>query len=69
MLTTTLRALERDGIVSRTIYAEVPPRVEYEVTALGRTLTEPVLALAKWAAANQAAIVANRMTFDRDRQD
>jgi DNA-binding HxlR family transcriptional regulator len=64
MLTMTLRALERDGLVTRTIFAEVPPRVEYDVTALGRTLSEPVLKLAMWAADNQAAILANRDAFD-----
>ena len=46
MLTVTLRALERDGLVTRTIFAEVPPRVEYRVTDLGRTLSGPVMALA-----------------------
>jgi DNA-binding HxlR family transcriptional regulator len=65
MLTNTLRALERDGLVTRTIYAEVPPRVEYEVTELGRTLAEPVLRLAMWAAEHQDDIVANRIAFDK----
>ena len=64
MLTLTLRALERDGLVTRTIYAEVPPRVEYAVTELGRTLGQPVLALALWAADNQDAILAHRGDFD-----
>jgi DNA-binding HxlR family transcriptional regulator len=64
MLTNTLRALERDGLVTRTIFAEVPPRVEYRVTELGRTLSEPVLRLAMWAADNQATIIANRFGFD-----
>jgi DNA-binding HxlR family transcriptional regulator len=64
MLTLTLRALERDGLVTRTIYAEVPPRVEYAITDLGRTLSQPVLALAMWAADNQDAILANRGAFD-----
>ncbi|MFJ3403824.1 winged helix-turn-helix transcriptional regulator [Promicromonospora sp. NPDC090134] len=66
MLTITLRALERDGLVTRTIYAEVPPRVEYAVTDLGRTLGQPVLALATWAADNQDAILANRGAFDAE---
>lgn len=66
MLTHTLRGLERDGLVTRTIYAEVPPRVEYEATELGRTLTEPVLRLASWAADNQAAILAHREHFDAE---
>ena len=64
MLTHTLRALERDGLITRTIYAEVPPRVEYAVTDLGRTLIAPVLALAMWAADNQGEILAHRGSFD-----
>jgi DNA-binding HxlR family transcriptional regulator len=64
MLTTTLRALERDGLITRTIYPEVPPRVEYAMTELGRTLSGPVLVLATWAADNQAAILTNRDGFD-----
>ncbi|NYF09220.1 DNA-binding HxlR family transcriptional regulator [Leifsonia sp. AK011] len=64
MLTITLRALERDGLIERTVYAAVPPRVEYETTELGRTLTEPVLRLAAWAAANQDAIVDHRIAYD-----
>jgi DNA-binding HxlR family transcriptional regulator len=64
MLTLTLRALERDGLVTRTIFAEVPPRVEYEVTKLGFSLSDPVLALALWAADHQDAITANRAAFD-----
>ncbi|WP_275477780.1 winged helix-turn-helix transcriptional regulator [Herbidospora cretacea] len=64
MLTLTLRNLERDGIVQRTIYPEMPPRVEYEVTAFGHTLADPVLGLARWAADNQNTIVANRRAFD-----
>ena len=49
MLTHTLRQLERDGLVERTVYPSVPVRVEYELTALGRTLIEPLAALAQWA--------------------
>lgn len=49
MLTQTLRDLERDGLVKRTIYAEIPPRVEYELTALGRTLCGPLGSLTQWA--------------------
>jgi DNA-binding HxlR family transcriptional regulator len=49
MLTQTLRDLERDGLVKRTIYAEIPPRVEYELTALGRTLCTPLGSLTQWA--------------------
>jgi hypothetical protein len=58
--------LERDGLVTRTLFPEVPPRVEYEATELGRTLTEPVLRLAMWAAGPQAAIIANREAFDSE---
>jgi DNA-binding HxlR family transcriptional regulator len=49
MLTQTLRDLERDGLVKRTMYAEIPPRVEYELTALGKTLCGPLSALTQWA--------------------
>jgi len=69
MLTLTLRALERDGLVDRTIYAEVPPRVEYRVTELGLSLSDPVLRLAMWAADHQSAIIANRTAFDADAQE
>ncbi|MEV4328113.1 helix-turn-helix domain-containing protein [Microbispora rosea] len=65
MLTLTLRSLERDGLVKRVIYPEIPPRVEYEVTPFGRTLSEPVLALTRWAADNQDTILGNRHAFDR----
>jgi DNA-binding HxlR family transcriptional regulator len=64
MLTVTLRALERDGLVTRTIFAEVPPRVEYRVTDLGRTLGGPVMALAGWAADHQLEISVHRSDFD-----
>ncbi|GAA4964476.1 DNA-binding HxlR family transcriptional regulator [Nonomuraea thailandensis] len=65
MLTLTLRNLERDGLVKRVIYPEVPPRVEYEVTPFGRTLSEPVLALARWTADHQDTLRANRRAFDQ----
>jgi DNA-binding HxlR family transcriptional regulator len=48
MLTLTLRELERDGLVTRTVYPTVPPRVEYQLTKLGRTLREPLIAVADW---------------------
>ncbi|MBD5786010.1 helix-turn-helix transcriptional regulator [Cellulosimicrobium terreum] len=67
MLSLTLRHLERDGLVSRTAYAEVPPRVEYELTEVGRTLIPPALALADWAIANNPGIEANRESFDSRR--
>ena len=60
MLTVTLKELERDGLVTRTAYPEVPPRVVYELTALGRSLMDAVLTLAGWAASNHSAIAAHR---------
>jgi DNA-binding HxlR family transcriptional regulator len=69
MLTITLRALERDGLVTRTIYPQIPPRVDYEVTELGRALIEPVLLLARWAAAHQDQILANRAIYDRQAEE
>jgi len=69
MLTITLRGLERDGLVSRTIYPEIPPRVVYDVTDLGRTLGEPVRTLAVWAADNQEQILAHRERFDAEGSD
>lgn len=65
MLTETLRQLERDGIVQRTVYAEVPLRVEYALTPMGQTLIEPLAALADWAEEHRAAIVAAREHYDR----
>src|SRR6266436_10012275 len=49
MLTLTLRGLERDGLVTRTVFATIPPRVDYELTDLGRGLSKPVEALGRWA--------------------
>jgi DNA-binding HxlR family transcriptional regulator len=60
MLTLTLKHLVEDGLVARTAYAEVPPRVEYELTELGRTLMPLVMALAEWAMTNHEQINANR---------
>ena len=65
MLTLTLRKLERDGILSRTVFAEVPPRVEYELTPLGQTLVDPATALADWAVSNHRAITQNQRGYDR----
>jgi len=64
MLTLTLRGLERDGLVTRTVFPTVPPRVDYELTALGRSLWRPVEELGAWARANQAEIEAARRRFD-----
>ena len=64
MLTLTLRALERDGLVTRAVFPTVPPRVEYELTALGRSLLSPVSALASWAIDHRGAIDGARKKFD-----
>jgi len=64
MLTLTLRALERDGLVTRTVFPTIPPRVDYELTRLGRSLLEPVSALGSWARKNRAAIQQARGRFD-----
>jgi DNA-binding HxlR family transcriptional regulator len=64
MLTLTLRGLERDGLVTRTVYPTVPPRVEYALTRLGRSLLEPVSELGLWARRNRAAIGEARARFD-----
>ena len=60
MLTLTLRQLTEDGLVTRTAYAEVPPRVEYALTPLGESLLETATALVQWATANHAAIREHR---------
>ncbi len=62
MLTQTLRSLERDGLVRRTIYPVVPPRVEYALTPLGRTLIEPLQAICKWSEKHLSELEANRAT-------
>ena len=64
MLTLTLRGLERDGLITRTIFATIPPRVDYELTALGRSLLEPVMGLSAWALKNIAKIETAREKFD-----
>ncbi len=60
VLAESLRALERDGFVSRTSYPEVPPRVEYELTDLGRSLLEPMAALCRWTEAHLTELLAER---------
>jgi DNA-binding HxlR family transcriptional regulator len=65
MLTLTLRGLERDGLVTRTVFPTIPPRVDYELTDLGRGLWQPVEALGKWAAEHQTEIEDARTRFDR----
>lgn len=65
MLTLTMRGLERDGFVSRTAYPTVPPRVDYDLTDLGRSLREPISRLGEWAFAHRPAVDAARVAFDQ----
>ncbi|THV35224.1 winged helix-turn-helix transcriptional regulator [Glycomyces buryatensis] len=67
VLTETLRDLERDGLVSRHVFAEVPPRVEYELTDLGRTLHTPLSAIGQWAEAHIAEVLEARERYDCQR--
>lgn len=64
MLTITLRGLERDGMVRRTMFPTIPPRVEYELTGIGRSLLAPVMALTMWADANRTNIRNARLRYD-----
>ncbi|GAB2913819.1 helix-turn-helix domain-containing protein [Streptomyces mayteni] len=64
MLTVTLRNLERDGLVLRTVHPVVPPRVEYELTPLGRTLLTTIQALVEWTEAHQTEVAAARAAYD-----
>ncbi len=64
MLTLTLRGLERDGLVTRTVFPTIPPRVDYELTAVGHTLIEPLEALGDWARKNRARVERARASFD-----
>jgi DNA-binding HxlR family transcriptional regulator len=64
MLARTLRALERDGMVMRTVHPTVPPQVEYALTVLGRSLADPIRALGEWAGSHIADIEGNRIAFD-----
>ena len=63
MLTLTLKGLERDGLVTRTVFPTIPPRIDYELTKLGHSLLEPVSRLGLWARQNRAAIQAARRQF------
>jgi DNA-binding HxlR family transcriptional regulator len=63
MLTVTLRSLEADGLISRKLYPEIPPRVEYELTDLGRSLLPHIEQLAEWAAQNMECILKNREQY------
>ncbi|WP_326521537.1 winged helix-turn-helix transcriptional regulator [Sphingomonas abietis] len=64
MLTRTLKALDRDGMVSRTVHPTVPPQVEYALTGLGHSLAEPLRALGAWAGAHLEEIDGNRLRYD-----
>jgi DNA-binding HxlR family transcriptional regulator len=64
MLTQTLRGLERDGLVTRTVHAEVPPRVEYELTEPGQTLIAPLATLDAWARTHMPTIEEARRRYD-----
>jgi DNA-binding HxlR family transcriptional regulator len=68
MLTLTLKGLEQDGLVTRTMYPTIPPRVDYELTELGRKLILPLRALAEWARENRPAMLAARKAFQRKGQ-
>ena len=65
MLTVTLRTLEADGLVKRTIYPEVPPRVEYEITELGKSLVPHIQRLSDWAIENLSTITISRKKFGK----
>ena len=65
MLTLTLRGLERDGMITRTVFPTLPPSVEYALTPLGHTLLDPIKGLARWAESNRVAIQEARTKFDQ----
>ncbi len=69
MLTITLRGLERDGLITRTVFPTIPPRVDYELTDVGRTLLGPVVALATWANRDLGVIKQARDRFDTSSND
>ena len=66
MLTLTVRGLERDGLIARTVTPSIPPRVDYALTDLGRSLLDPVSALGDWAIANRAIVERARLAFDAE---
>ena len=65
MLTLSLRGLERDGLITRTVFPTIPPRVDYELTDLGRGLSQPVAALGQWAFEHKQEIESARTKFDQ----
>lgn len=69
MLTLTLRGLERDGLVSRTVTPTIPPRVDYDLTELGRSLEKPVAALAEWSKENIGAVYAAQELYDAEHDE
>ena len=69
MLTLTLRNLERDGLVTRTVYPEIPPRVEYQLTELGRSLQTPIQGLWDWAEEHQGEVQGARREYDEMHED
>jgi len=66
MLTLTLKGLERDGLITRTVYPTIPVRVEYDLTRLGRSLLVPISQLGEWAASNRESIHAARERYDAE---
>ncbi len=68
MLTLTLRNLERDGLVTRTVFPTIPPRVDYELTALGHSVRAPVQVVVDWVQTHLREIEAARLQFDRRRE-
>src|ERR1700712_2183747 len=64
MLTLSLRGLERDGLITRSVTPSIPPRVDYELTELGRSLRAPAMALGQWAIDNRPAMLAARAAYD-----
>ena len=68
MLTQTLRTLERDGLIDRTMYPEIPPRVEYQLTPLGSTLCGPIAALLDWCEAYIGEVSTAQQQYDQQAQ-
>ena len=69
MLTLTLRNLERDGLVNRTVTPSIPPRVDYELTELGRSLQKPICGLVRWSMNNVGAIHDAQARYDREQAE
>ena len=66
MLTTTLRTLEADGLISRKVFPEIPPRVEYELTEMGKSLVPHIAGLSAWADKHMPAIIKSRKKFEKN---